>query len=799
MNKRMVRLAAALSGAGALIFELVWTRYLEIVLGGTSYAVGTVTACYMVGLALGSFLLGRLADRWSRKVIVAVFFGFGLLCALSPMGYQAVRVLALYLDSSLAAKIAIAFTALLLPTSLVGGMIPAMVAGHGESASEGEIYAFHTLGSVIGVALAGFWAIGTIGLKFSLLLAGLLSVSSGTLLLPARPDLGRDKPQISSKPKGRVYNPCLRRASVVVYTISGFTAMAFQMYQTKLLSWFFMDSVYDFAVILTVFLTGSALGNFLFSSVSRRDTNHVAWLMGSQLLLGTLTISGLFLVQKLPYWTAHIQRASQLYPQFGASAWLVSVLLKMGISAVFLLPTTVLWGGAFPLVSRICQGDERQQGSLMGYMLGWNTVGSALGSLMGSFVIVTLIGLRKAILLNGAMNVAASGILFFCGRPKGKERWRALWATVPALAALLLPAWNQFEMSTSFLEPGQDVEGYVDYLYYNEDSYGVTTVVNFLPNNQKYLVTNRLYCQNTSVMGGPEDHRRLGYIPLLLKPDASRMLVTGLGAGMTLDGAASRSQVQVDCVEISQSVIEAAQCFEEENHDVMNRENVTVIQDDARSYVARCTEQYDLIVGDIFFPMSSGSSNLFSLEYYQDCRNLLSDDGMMVQWLPLHQFSKDALDIAINTFDQVFDNAYLWLGMIGNDIPVVGVVGTKQSLKLPLEDICAIYEQEKELADSLGETALDDPYMFLSHFVVQVEHDQTVSINTDDCPILEYMVPKIDTGYSETGMHNLGELLERKESCLPYIEESALLDEYLLALYDEEIEEFIQYILEFAN
>ncbi len=795
MNRRMVPLASALCGVGALIFELVWTRYLGIVLGGTSYAVGTVTACYMVGLALGSFLLGPLVDRWGKRVTAAVFFGFGLLCAVSPLCYRAVRTLALHLDGGLGARVLVSFAALLLPTSLVGGMIPAMAAVGGKGGEEGEIYAFHTLGSIAGAALAGFWSISAMGLTGSLLLAGLLSALAGTLLLWSGPIPEEATHRGSGGADGRTYSPAVRKGAIVVYGISGFTGMAYQMYQTKLLTWFFMDSVYDFAIILMVFLAGSALGNFFFAAVARRDTDHGAWLMGTQLLLSVLTVSGLFLVQRLPYWTAHIQRASQLYPDFGSWAWVVSVLYKMGISALFLLPVTILWGGAFPLVSRICRGEERRQGRTLGYMLGWNTVGSALGSLLGSFVIVTLIGWRQGILLNSAMNAAAAGILFLYGRPGGKERWRALWAAAPLVLILLLPEWDQFEMSTSFLEPGQDVEGYVDYLYYNEDAYGVTTVVDFLPADQKYLVTNRLYCQNTSLMGGAEDHRRLGYIPLLLKPDASRMLVTGLGAGITLDGAAARKGVQVDCVEISRSVIEAARCFGEENHNVLDRENVTVIQDDARSYVSHCEKQYDVITGDIFFPMSSGSSNLFSLEYYEDCYDRLTEDGMMVQWFPLHQFPGETLKITINTFDRVFPYSYLWFGMLGDSTPAAGIMGTKQPLKLSMEDISAVYEQETELAANLRETALDDPYMFLSHFITRVEHDGTERVNTDDRPVLEYMVPRSMEGYREVGMKNLQALLEEKASCLPYMEESTLLDGELLELYDEAIKEFTWNIL----
>ena len=52
-----------LSGASALIYEVVWTRLLSLVFGVTLHAISAVLASFMAGLALGSVVAGRLADR----------------------------------------------------------------------------------------------------------------------------------------------------------------------------------------------------------------------------------------------------------------------------------------------------------------------------------------------------------------------------------------------------------------------------------------------------------------------------------------------------------------------------------------------------------------------------------------------------------------------------------------------------------------------------------------------------------------------------------------------------------------
>ena len=68
-----VLLAFQLSGAAALIYEVTWTRALALVLGSTTYAVSTMLATFMSGLALGAALGGKLADRSDR-----LLFHFGL-------------------------------------------------------------------------------------------------------------------------------------------------------------------------------------------------------------------------------------------------------------------------------------------------------------------------------------------------------------------------------------------------------------------------------------------------------------------------------------------------------------------------------------------------------------------------------------------------------------------------------------------------------------------------------------------------------------------------------------------------
>ena len=57
------------SGATALVYEVVWSKYLTLMFGSTVQAQTVVLAVFMGGLALGNRLFGARADRSNRFVI----------------------------------------------------------------------------------------------------------------------------------------------------------------------------------------------------------------------------------------------------------------------------------------------------------------------------------------------------------------------------------------------------------------------------------------------------------------------------------------------------------------------------------------------------------------------------------------------------------------------------------------------------------------------------------------------------------------------------------------------------------
>jgi len=81
-----------LSGFAGLVYEVCWIKKAALVFGSTTFALSSVLAIFFGGLALGSYLFGRLAQRWDRPLRIYALLEVCLaaLALLSPWAFQLV-------------------------------------------------------------------------------------------------------------------------------------------------------------------------------------------------------------------------------------------------------------------------------------------------------------------------------------------------------------------------------------------------------------------------------------------------------------------------------------------------------------------------------------------------------------------------------------------------------------------------------------------------------------------------------------------------------------------------------------
>ena len=162
------------SGANAFLYEVLWTRMLAHVMGGSIYAFATMLAAFLTGIALGGGLAGKVAENRERA---AVAFAF----AQVAIGVLSMGVYAwmgpLIPDVRTTAALALFAVAVMLPATIfIGATLPLSVRVLARDESEAtvgtaRIYAWNTVGAIIGAILAGFVLIPGLGFEGSIRIA----------------------------------------------------------------------------------------------------------------------------------------------------------------------------------------------------------------------------------------------------------------------------------------------------------------------------------------------------------------------------------------------------------------------------------------------------------------------------------------------------------------------------------------------------------------------------------------------------------------------------------------------------
>src|SRR6266545_749307 len=153
------------SGATALVYEVVWSKYLTLMFGSTVRAQTVVLAAFMGGLALGNRLFGARADRAPQPLAIYgyVEVAIGLYAFCFNWFYQLADTLFIRLGTDqldhrgwlLLLKGALSAGLLMGPTILMGGTLPLLAAWlQRRSADAGRwsarFYSINSLGAVFG-------------------------------------------------------------------------------------------------------------------------------------------------------------------------------------------------------------------------------------------------------------------------------------------------------------------------------------------------------------------------------------------------------------------------------------------------------------------------------------------------------------------------------------------------------------------------------------------------------------------------------------------------------------------------
>lgn len=700
----------ALSGCAALIYEVVWFHMLRLVIGGSWLSLGILLASFMGGMCLGSLLLPWFVSARCHplRVYATLELAIGAIGGTLPWWLPWLSDWYLSVaDESLtgvATRAVVAVAAILPPTMLMGATLPA-VARWVKSTPEGlarlgVFYGANTLGAVVGCLLAGFILLPATDVVQTSYVAATINgiVGLGALLL---------SPGVPYRVVANTMNA--RRAAapavLLVIALSGFTALAAEVVWTRLLALIFGATVYTFAIILAVFLTGMGVGSTVAARVVTRTRTPLAWLAAAQLAIVVLIPYGNAVVTRvLPYWRRPVvSQTADVYAVFACDT------LR---AVIALLPAALAWGASFPLALAAASQGAGDSGRLVGQVYAANTLGAIVGSLAAGAFLVPAIGSQHTQQLLTLVAGVAAAIAICVGRPpvSADSSRRAAGAMAVAVIAALLVVVPPVGLFGRSMQPQLWGSTY-EQLYEREGRTATVAVQQHTTSHWRFLCiggkveasnyTPDLRCQ-----------RMLGHLPALVNPTAKNVLIVGLGTGATAGCFVLHPQVEsITICEIEPAVSGAAgRYFAAENQRVLEAPQTTLHYDDARHFLATTDQTFDVITSDPINSWIHGAAALYSREYFELCKRHLKSGGVVVQWIPLYEKDLATAKCELGTFLEAFPQATLWTSWRTSDGPDqrhdIIAVGQLEPTTLDLAAIDRRIQSNEKLRETLDEVNL---------------------------------------------------------------------------------------------
>ncbi|MFH0989069.1 MAG: fused MFS/spermidine synthase [bacterium] len=776
------------SGASGLVYQIVWFKYLSLFLGNTTYAQTVVLATFMGGLAIGASLWGRKSDssRNPLRLYAILEILIGIYCLLYPFLISSLKgvFISIAQGANLASdsfgvlilKLLISVVTLLLPTILMGGTLPVLVRFLSKSINESGknvalLYFLNSFGAVVGSMLGGFFLVPLVGLKGTIIAAGVINIGVGVIaLLISKLQMAAREELDQAESEETTYSERQITLAILVAGLSGLASMIYEVTWLRLLIPILGSSTYSYTLLLIAFISGITIGSLIVSKIIHKVKNLFNLLTSCQFAIGISMVMSLPLYGYVPYAFWHVgyalNRTEATYPIF--------LTLQFFVGFLIMIVPTIFLGMSLPIASRIATSDIKILGRMVGTVFSINTLGTVLGSLAGGLILIPLIGVRHSIEVGLLINIL-SGVLLLFHDPRISIKRRKFQTTSIITAVLifiyLTADWNQivtlsgvFRNLTRKSAPPASYTEFVNTIRRNKIVYykeGTMATVGVLQEGTP------IDFQNVLIINGKADASStvdlptqvlLGQIPMMIHPKPDSVMVIGFGSGATIGSILTHPVKSVQTVEISAEVIDASKHFEHVNGKPLSDPRSKIFIDDALSFLKLSNSSYDVIVSEPSNPWIAGIGSLYTIEFFQECKTRMKPNGLMVQWFYLYEMDDETFRLVVRTFSSVFPNTSLWYSLTKDVI----LIGSNEPIEITEEEL-----QKKisipAVRDDLRRLHVNDVATFLSLQAISErglsEYANYGEFNTEDKPLLEYRAPK--AFYINAGVTKLNAYDER--------------------------------------
>lgn len=780
----------------ALVYEIIWMRMIERVIGGAPFAVSIILVVFMGGMGLGSHLAGKRADQIPAARLIRAYgmleLFIGAYALAIPILLMILKMLYGVLYNALFAHpvfyhLSIFIGALILlapPAVCMGATLPILCRFYISRLNHvgshaGLLYGLNTVGAALGSLICGFWLIDALGVWGTMLLAVMFNGTIGMICLRLGSTAEGSSPKVQSKEKKKPIAPSIAvdtpsslpdhahiiAGALVIFFTSGFCAMAYEVIWTKLLGLLVGPTTYSFTIVLVTFIAGLALGNLAFGRLADRSANAAVLLVASQIAAALLALA---ISQILGNSQLFFAKLIYSFKEHFAFLSLAKALTLFG----FMIFPTFFLGATFPLVVKIYTRSVADVGRAIGRAYAVNTVGAVLGSFCAGFALIPLLGKENGLKLVIALQLAAAVIVgaVVLARQRAKvSYWLALAAALAAgiIFCVAYPSWDRkllatgkyhrFEantevdemiLSTGWMEAlfnGPRILNSVDrgkLLYYGDGIGGFTTVLKYPgPFGVDEISMANSGKMDASSVADMKTQTLLAHFPMLFAKSHQKVMVLGLASGITAGETLHYPVGRLDVVDINDQVFTAAKYFEPWNNHVLTNPKTRLILQDGMAHLGLTRENYDVIISEPSNPWMAGMASLFTRDFFDSAAQRLTADGIYVQWFHCYQMDWSSFALIGRTFAEVFPASLLVSCEPGGLSQDFLFVGFKNEKGLNWDNA------RKNIEYTRRSSNIHLAYPELFRRLIVCEDLKALfgagPVNTFNRPLLEYAAPKL--------------------------------------------------------
>ena len=654
------------SGIAALLFETLWFRLASLTFGSSAWGAAIVLASFMAGLAIGNLGAMRLRPGIDPLRVYALLetgvaaCGIALAFLLPHMPAFAAPLFRSLLNHQWqlnCARLGIAFGLLVLPATMMGASLPAVVRSlsqtqHTYAPALGLLYGCNLLGSMTGAIAGESVLIGRFGIRGTSLVAAALSLFAGAAAL----SLSGGEESLEAERAESPYSARTIRL-LLAAMLCGFALLALEVFWFRFIHLFVFGSNLTFAVMLSVVLLGLGAGSLAVSMVSSRWSSADAWLP----LLAAF--AGLAVVVAYGSFHPIAKRGPELLMRRETLAAVIDSLRLM-------LPASVFSGMLFTLLGKAIQREVRDPLRATSLLTFANTAGAAVGSLAAGFLLIPLAGVELSFFLMAAVY----GVVVLLTSRRGMT---SIIALILAGAALLLFPFGLMQKRDlplamhDFLDGNSKVEvvreGTIEMAAYLRTDFAGEPYVERLFTDGFSMSATTFLCRRYMSM--------FAYLPLAFRPSAHSALLISYGVGVTAKTLTSAQQLNsIDIADISSNVLDLSRTVWPGPTNPLRDPRVRVHIEDGRFFLLTSDRHFDLITGEPPPPKHAGIVNLYTLEYFRLIHERLTEGGIATYWLPIGQLTSSDARAIVSAFCGAFGDCSLWDGA-GNEWILMGSRG----------------------------------------------------------------------------------------------------------------------------